>query len=164
MDDNSTGNLKKRRITPVGIAGLIVALIALVGAVMSPWIIEHLEPEPRPVDEVVADAAVKIKERISANLKGEKYIAPSSATEKGLNWSKVYPATVVGVAALAICIGVFGFVRANDRRLNVTTVGVGAAAIVFQYVILISAAILFILFVVAILSVLGGDLPVDGPC
>ena len=153
MDQGVTSASATRRITTLGIAGLVVALLALVAAVMSPWATDALEPEAKPIDEVAVDVAGRIKDRLVAKAKGQEYVAP--AEPRRANWSRWYSGTVVGAGALAVCVGVIGLVARHDTRLNAATVAVGASAIIFQYVLLIAALLLLILLVGLILSAVG---------
>jgi hypothetical protein len=57
---------------------------------------------------------------------------------------------------LAIGIGVVGLVAHHDGRLNSATIVVGASAIVFQYALMIAAALLLILLIGLVLSAIGG--------
>ena len=66
----------------------------------------------------------------------------------------------MSLGALAMCVGVVGFVRREDGRLSAATVTVGLAAIVFQFFLLFAAALLLLLLVVIVLSALGIGLPV----
>lgn len=143
-----------RKITRVGIAGLVIALLALAAAALSPWAVDALEPERKPIDQVAVEVAGRIKDRLAAKAKGQEYVAP--AEPQGVDWSKWYMASVIGAGVLAICIGVVGLVAHHDGRLNSATIAVGASAIVFQYALIIAAALLLILLIGLVLSAIGG--------
>ena len=145
---------ESRRSARFGMFGLVVALVAFVAAVLSPWIIDALEPEAEPIDKVAVDAAVRIKDRLAAKIKGEKFVEPPRK-EEPFNWGKWLPAGTIFMGAVAICFGVVGFVRREDIRINGSAVTIGLAAIVFQYFLLIAAALILILLVAIILSALG---------
>lgn len=145
-----------RRITPFGIAGLVIALVALTAAALSPWAVDALEPESKPVDQVAVEVAGRIKDRLAAKIKGQEYVAP--VEPKGIDWSKWYAASVIGAGVLAVCIGVVGLVAHHDGRLNCASIAVGASAIVLQYAIMIAAALLLMLLIGLILSVLGVEI------
>ena len=102
------------------------------------------------------DAAVKIKGRLAAKLKGEEYTPPAEVRDESVNWSKIYTGFVVGAGILAACIGVVGFVRKDDLRLSGATVGVGVAAVVFQYVLLLAAAVILILLIGIVIYAMDG--------
>lgn len=143
-----------RKITHVGIAGLFIAILALAAAALSPWAVDALEPEKKPIDQVAVEVAVRIKDRLAAKAKGQEYVAP--VPSKGVDWSKWYTASVIGAGVLAVCIGVVGLVAHHDGRLNSATIAVGASAIMFQYVLMIAAALLLILLIGLLLSAIGG--------
>ena len=152
MTDTSDSSTT-RKVTLFGITGLVIALVALAAAVLSPWAVDVLEPEAKPIDEVAIDAAMRIKDRVAAKLKGEEFIPPPE--EKRFEWAKWYPASTVACGAVAICFGVVGFVRRDDVRFNGATVAVGLSAIVFQYFLLIAAALILLLLIGLVLSALG---------
>lgn len=143
-----------RRSTRFGVVGLIVALFALVAAVLSPWIVEALEPEAKPIDEVAVDAAVRIKDRLAAKIKGEEFVEPP-AENLPFDWAKWFPAGIICLGVFAMCCGTVGFVRREDIRINGSAVTIGLAAIVFQYFLLIAAALILILLIGIVLSALG---------
>ena len=142
----------------IGGIGLAFALLALVAAIMSPWIIDAIEPDQKPIDEAAVDVATKIKDRLIAKAKGQEYIPPVE-TETGFDIAKWYPAGTIALGLCGICLGVGGFCRHEDVRITGSSVAVGLAAIVFQYFLLLAAAIIFFMLVGLILSALGIDLP-----
>ena len=144
-----------RTITRIGVAGLVVGLLALAAAALSPWAVAALEPEKKPIDQVAVEVAGRIKDRLAAKAQGQEYVAP--AEPRGVDWSKWYTGVVVAAGVLAICVGVVGLVAHHDGRLNSATVAVGASAVVFQHALMIAAALLLILLVGLVLSVIGGD-------
>lgn len=142
----------------VGAIGLAFALLGLVAAIMSPWIIDAIEPERKPIDEAAVEVATKIKDRLIAKAKGQEYIPPVEA-DTGLNIAKWYPAGTIALGLCGICLGVGGFCRHEDVRITGSSVTVGLAAIVFQYFLLLAAAIIFFVLVGLILSAMGIELP-----
>lgn len=143
---------QNRKITRVGILGLALGLVSLAAAALTPWIIDLLEPEEPPSDEVVVDIAIRLKERMTAKLKGEEFVpAPPS---EGSNLVKAYSGGVVVGGLIAIGIGVAGLVLQHDRRLNTAAIAVGGSAIVFQYVLLLAAVIIAVLLIGLIVSAL----------
>ncbi|WP_068141289.1 hypothetical protein [Roseimaritima ulvae] len=142
----------------VGGIGLAFALLGLVAAIMSPWIIDVLEPGRKPIDEAAVEVATKIKDRLIAKAKGDEYIPPVE-TETGFDIGKWYPAGTIALGLCGICFGIGGFCRHEDLRITGSSVTVGLAAIVFQYFLLLAAAIIFFMLVAIILSALGIELP-----
>jgi hypothetical protein len=133
----------------------VVALVALAAAAMGPWVVDALEPERKPVDEVAADVVGRVKDRLAARAKGREYVAP--AEPKRVNWAWWYNGGVVAAGVLAVGIGVVGLVLRHDGRLNSATVAVGASAVVFQYAIVIAAVLLLLLLVGLVFAAFGGD-------
>ncbi len=142
----------KRPATRVGVAGLVIGLLALAAAVLSPWAVRALEPRP-PVDELAVDLAGRIKDRLAAKAKGQPYVAPAEPRRFGSgDW---YIVGVLALGTIAVGVGVVGLAFGHDVRLNAVAVAVGAAAIVFQYALLLAAAVLIILLVGFILMKAG---------
>ena len=142
----------------VGGIGLAFALIGLVAAIMSPWIIDAIEPDRKPIDEAAVEVATKIKDRLIAKAKGQEYVPPVE-TDTGFDIAKWYPAGTIALGLCGICLGVGGFCRHEDVRITGASVTLGLAAIVFQYFLLLAAAIILIVLVGLILSALGIELP-----
>lgn len=71
-----------RRITLGGIAGLGIALVALIGAVLSPWAIAALDP-PKPIDETATEIALGTMDRLSDKAKGQGMSHPRSSAPRG---------------------------------------------------------------------------------
>jgi hypothetical protein len=142
----------------VGGIGLVFALLGLVAAILSPWIVDAIEPERKSIDEAAAEVATKIKDRLVAKAKGQEYIPPIE-TETGFDITKWYPAGTIALGLCGICFGVGGFCRHEDLRITGSSVTVGLAAIVFQYFLLLAAAIIFFMLVWLFLSALGIELP-----
>ncbi len=138
--------------------GLVIGFIALVAAVMSPWIMDSISPPTKTIDEVAVDVAVNIKDRLVAKAKGQEFVAKAK-DDKTPNLGRWYPPTTIGIGLLGMCLGVVGFVRHESTRMSASAVTVGLAAILFQYFLLLAAAIILILLIGVILNALGVDLP-----
>lgn len=147
---------ERRKASRVGIVGLVVALLAFAGAALAPWVVEALEPQRKPFDEVVVDGALKIKDRFIAKIKGEAFA--EAPEPQRWSWANAYPAFVVAAAVLAMALGIVDFVRAGDARLNGATVTVGLAAIILQYFVVVAVLLLLFLLVGFVLTLLGIDL------
>ena len=143
------------KITRIGIAGLVIALLALAAAVLSPYVIDALEPEKKPIDQVAVEIAERIKDRLAAKAKGQAYAAPEEP--KAVNWSKWYTASVIAAGVLALAIGVVGLVARHDARLNAATISVAVSAILFQYALMLATALLLILLIGLIISAFTGS-------
>ncbi len=157
IETQGTGAMPGRSF--LGGIGLAIALLALIAAGMSPWVIEAIEPERKPADEVAVDFAIKIKDRLVAKAKGHEYVPPVEQ-QSGINIAKWYPPGTIALGLCGVCLGVGGFCRNEDVRIAGASVTVGLAAIIFQYYLLLAAAIIFLVLVGIILSVLGIVLPI----
>jgi hypothetical protein len=140
--------------------GLAAAFVALAFAVLSPWIIDAIVPKEdrKPIDEVAVEVATRIKDRLVAKAKGEEFVVKPAA-ETSTDLGKWVPPATIGIGLLGVCLGVVGFTRHESARMSASAVAVGLAAIVFQYFLLMAAAIILILLIGFILSALGIDLP-----
>lgn len=139
------------RVTPLGVAGLVIALVSLLGAALSPWIVAALEPEPATLGQVAVETAGEIKDRLAAKLKRKQYTPPAKLAH--IDWSERYPPAVIGAGVLAICFGVVGLVARHDYRLNSVTIATGACAVLLQHALLIAGMLMLILLIAVILHV-----------
>jgi hypothetical protein len=145
----------RRKITRIAIAGLVLALLALAAATLSPWAIDALQPEKKPLDQVAVEVATRIKDRLAAKAKGQEYLPP--AEPKKTDPSKWYTPSVIAAGVLALCIGIVSLVAHHDARLNAATIVVAASAIIFQYALMIAATLLLILLIGLILSAISAS-------
>ena len=146
------------RLSVVAGVGLTLAIFGLIAAVLSPWILDSIEPKRKPMDEVAVEFANKVKDRLIAKAKKQDYVSPVETVE-GFDLAKWYPAGTIALGLCGICLGVGGFCKHGDVRIAGSSVAVGLAAIVFQYFLLLAATILFILLIGIVLSAMGIDLP-----
>ena len=148
----------KSRSATWSVSGLAIGFIALVAAVMSPWILDSISPPTKTIDEVAVDVAVNIKDRLVAKAKGQEFVAKAK-DDKTPSLRRWYPPITIGIGLLGMCLGIVGFTRHENTRVSASAVTVGLAAIVFQYFLLLAAAIILILLIGVILNALGIDLP-----
>lgn len=102
---------KKRLVAGVG---LIIGLVALATAFLSPNIAEAIDPPTPPVEVVAVDLASRIFDAAKAKATGKEY-HPASAAQK-LPSRFIYP-VVVGLGMLAATLGVAAFIRSEDRTM-----------------------------------------------
>ena len=145
---------QRKRVSILGWIGLCVAFLALGSAVLSPWIIETLDP-PKPIEEVAVDKAVEIKNRLKAKLSGKQY-QPEKDSESPRHSRWVFP-SVIALGVISIGFGLVGFVRRDDLRVSGTTTALGISAILFLYFLIIAGAVLLILLIgVVLAAIMGG--------
>jgi hypothetical protein len=125
--------------------GLAASPFALTLAAGGPWLADRLDrPEPA-IDEVAADLAGRIKDRVAARLQGRTYQAPPRTVAFG--WSYWLLGLAVGLGVIGCGLGVLGLVRREDTRLVGSAIGVGVGPIVFPSLVLFAAAILLLLLI-----------------
>ena len=133
-----------------GTIGLFAAFIGLALAVFGPQIIEHLAPKPprKEVSEVLADTAVKIKERLlhkpTPAPVQPHWRTPTLAGQLAMG-SLVF-------AFLGLALGCTSWLRQEDRRFSGVAVGVAVAALAWQQIIIAVAAVIVFLILVSIFS------------
>ncbi|MBB5351821.1 hypothetical protein HNR46_002060 [Haloferula luteola] len=81
--------------------GMIVGLVALAAAFLSPQIAEAIDPPKPPVEEVAVDLASRIIDAAKAKAKGEEY--QPAAAPRQLPSRFIYPA-VVGFGMIAAAL------------------------------------------------------------
>lgn len=151
MSDEAKPKRTKKRLT-AGI-GLIVGLVALAAAFLSPQIAEAIDPPTPPVEEVAVDLASRIIDAAKAKATGEEY-QPAAAPQQ-LPSRFIYP-VVVGLGMIAAAFGVAAFIRSEDRTMAGGAIALGIGAAVVQWSMMMVGAILLILLVVAIIGFLTG--------
>jgi hypothetical protein len=131
---------------PWGLVGVIVACIALAAAFLSPWIAEAVDPSP-PLEEVVADKAVKIKEAMQAKLSGETYVA-----EQKVRVRAVLPPVVIALGLGGAGLGLISLFKREMRMFSTCAMTIGISAAVVQWVAVLAGAILGLLVLYLIFS------------
>jgi len=138
--------------------GLSAAFVALIAAVMSPWMMGTISAPTKTIDELAVDVAVNLKDRVVAKAKGEDFVVKTKNDNSNRLQHWYAPATT-GIGLLGLCLGIVGFVRHENTRTSVAAVAVGLAAIMFQYFLLLAAVIILLLLIGVILNAMGIDLP-----
>lgn len=151
MTDDSKPKPTKKRLA-AGI-GLIVGLVALTAAFLSPQIAEAIDPPTPPLEEVAVDFASRIIDAAKAKATGEEYQPAAAAPQSPSRF--IYPA-VVGLGMLAAALGIAAFMRSEDRTMAGGAIALGIGAAVVQWSMMMVGAILLILLVVAIIGFLTG--------
>lgn len=149
-DEPKPKRTKKRLVAGIG---LIVGLVALAAALLSPQIAEAIDPPTPPLEEVAVDLASRIIDAAKAKATGEEY--QTTAATRQLPSRFIYPA-VVGLGMIAAAFGVAAFMRSEDRTMAGGAIALGVGAAVVQWSMMMVGAILFVLLVVAIIGLLTG--------
>ena len=144
---------KKKNI--LGIIGCVISFIALVAAFLSPQIAEAIDPPAKPVEESVADFAVKLKDAAVAKMNGEEYQA---TPEKRKPSAALFPA-IIGLGMVGTGLGLGSLLRGERKFVSGTAMTLGITAATVQLSILIAAAIIFCLLVLAAFAALGIEIP-----
>jgi hypothetical protein len=136
-----------------GIVGTFLGCLAIIAAVLPTWVLPLFAPPP-PVDRVVVETAQKIKDRVIAKAKGVEYQEPKRA----LDWYQIFSAIAVILGVLALILSVVSFAFREPWRYSGTAGALGAGAIVFQFSLLISGALIGIVLIFVVLNFLGMSL------
>ncbi len=113
--------------------------------------------EPEPVESFVAETTVKLKDAISAKIKGEEY-SPPAAVQDSLDIDEMLFKGVMVVGFIALSLGALGFTLNEEWRPSGVAFLLGGAAIALQLSIAFVGAILLFLLIAAIISSLGLDI------
>ncbi len=144
-----TSNIKRK--STIGIVGVIFGILSL-GLAIFHFEAGPLDRQPA-LEEVVADKALSIKERIKAKLKGDKHVVMQPERKYSID-DLVDIATVIS-GFLAIICGVIAFVRREDKRPVLCSVLLGVGAIGFQLFTVALAVIFFAIVLAAVIGSLG---------
>lgn len=135
----------------ISLIGVVFGLLALGAALLHFWL-GPLERTP-PLDEVVAEQALKIKARVLAKLTGAASQEPPEPRTRSLDaWIDVL---TVSFGFVAIACGVIAFIRREDKRATASAVLLGLGAIGFQFLALALGVIVLVILIGAVLSSLG---------
>ena len=116
------------RARTFGLVGIIVAFLGLAGAIFAPLALEAKRPPPKQLSDVLADTAVKIKDKI---VKREAPTPPPAQT----NWRVLAIITASALGFIGAALGTASWVRREDLRVSGAAVAVGVTAIAFHYII-----------------------------
>lgn len=108
-----------------------------------------------PIEEVVAEKALKIQSAVKVALKGEKISI--SRPKRSLDIDKIVSLSTVMFSLTAIVLAVVSYLRREDTRAVVCAAGLGAGAIALQYFAVAIGTIVFAVLIAAVLSNLDFD-------
>jgi hypothetical protein len=126
------------------VIGVVAFGLALVHFWAGPF-----SPQP-PIEEVVADKAVKIRDAVVAKLKGEE--KASLAHTQSFDTDRVVTIATVVASFLAIVLAVVSYLRREDKRFSGSAVTLGGVALAVQYIAVAIGAIVLAILVAAVLS------------
>jgi len=148
-----TEELKRTKKRLIASTGLIVGLVALAAAFLSPSIAEAIDPPKAAVEEVAVDLASRIIDAAKAKASGQEY-QPVAAPQQ-LPSRFIYP-VVVALGMFAAALGIAAFIRSEDRTMAGGAIALGVGAALIQWAMMMVGAILIILLVLAVIAFLSG--------
>ena len=110
----------------------MLGLLAL-GSAFYHHVAGPIDPAP-PIEEVIADKVVKIREAVISGIKGVKY--ESEVGYGSWNKDRILYGAIMVIGFSAIVLGMLGFIRREDRVLSGSAAVLGGAAIAFQFLAL----------------------------
>ncbi|MDF1659509.1 MAG: hypothetical protein P1U58_17970 [Verrucomicrobiales bacterium] len=150
MTDDSP-ETKKRIVSGIG---MILGLIALAAAFLSPHIAEAIDPPTPPIEEVTVDLASRLIDAAKAKAAGEEYQSAATPSPK-LPSRFIYP-FVIGLGMIAAAFGIAALIRSEDRTMAGGAIALGIGAAVVQWSMMIVGAILLVFLVIAVFAFLTG--------
>ncbi len=145
-----TGGLaRKSRAYYLGLIGLVVSFIGLALTIFVPMVIDAQQP-PRELSDVLADTAIKIKERVT----NQTVAPPPSET----NWRMIAITSASVIGFTGAVLGVISWIRREDLRLSQAAIGVGVITIAFHHIL---AAVVVIIALYLIARFLSGFLDIS---
>lgn len=139
-----------RPSSPCGQVGIIVGGLALVLTLVHFWI-GPLAPEPS-LEETVSEAARSIKDAAVAAWKGEEV---ETERRSGFDADKGLDALSVGLAGIAMVLGILGFARREPLRAPLGAVFLGLSALALEFAVWAFGALLIAAVVLFVSSLLG---------
>ncbi len=135
----------------IGIIGIVLGIICMAAAFLSPWIANAISP-PKPVEEEIVDFATRLKDAAIAKAKGVKFV-PHNPKEKDI--ADYIPPGVIGLSMIAMTLGIVSIVKEDKKLIGGTAVCLGISAAVVQWSIVIAIAIIVIIVLSYVLSAMG---------
>lgn len=131
-----------------GRIGIFFGVIALALTIIH-FTVGPFNSQP-PIEEVVAEKALKIQSAVKAALKGEKISI--SRPKRSFDIDKIVSLSTVMFSLTAIVLAVISYLRREDTRAVVCAAGLGAGAIALQYFAVAIGALVFAVLIAAVLS------------
>jgi predicted lysophospholipase L1 biosynthesis ABC-type transport system permease subunit len=103
-----------------------------------------------PLEEVVAEKALKIQSAVKAALKREK--TSISHPKRSFDTDKIVSLSTAMFGLTAIVLAVVSYLRREDTRAVVCAAGLGSGVIALQYFAVAIGAIVFAVLIAAVLS------------
>jgi len=128
--------------------GVVVGVVAF-GLALAHFWAGPFSPKP-PLEEVVAEKAVKIRDAVVAKLKGDENTAPAQA--QSFDTDRVVTISTIVASFLAIVLAVVSYIRREDKRVSGSAVALGGVALAVQYLAVAIGAIVLAILVAAVLS------------
>ena len=111
--DNGPGSHKS---SVLAVCGLIIGTVAVLTTIAPHMLHDWRKPEKRSLTELVSSTVREIRDS------GSK----TTAAERPIDWPRVAQSVSLGGGALAILLGVFGWVRKENVRVAVAAIALGA--------------------------------------
>lgn len=135
----------------IGIIGTSLGIIALAMALVHFWA-GPFDKHPT-LEEVVAEKAVDIKERVFSKLKGDTSV--KMAPSKKYTIDDIVDIATIVCGFLAIVCSVIAFIKREDTRAVGCSIVLGVGTIAFQLFTVVLSTIVVVILVVAVLGSLG---------
>ncbi len=136
--------LRKNKFSTIGLS---IALLVMILSLTSPWIAGAISP-PESVEDQAVAKVLSIKDKLAKGLKGEEY----KSEEKQFSFVSALNFSIIFFAAVAVILGVLGFVKREDNRMSGAAIAIGASLVLFQYFLMLAAALIVLFLVGAILK------------
>ena len=128
------------RARKFGLVGIIVASLGLAGAIFVPLAFEVQRPPPKELSDVLADTAVKIRDKVTKT----ETPPPPPRTD----WRVVAVITASAFGFIGAALGAASWVRREDLRVSSAAVAVGVTAVAFHY-IMAAVGVAIVLIIIA---------------
>lgn len=135
----------------LGIIGTSFGLLALAITLIHFWA-GPFDTQPS-LEEVVADKAVGIKNRVLSKITGDKSVKVAPSREYSIG--DIIDVGTIVCSFLAIMLSVISFIKREDKRASGSAAILGVGAIGFQLFTVVLGTIVVVVLVVAVLGSLG---------
>ena len=134
-----------RKSSLLSACGLVVGAVAVLATIAPHVLHDWRKPEKRSLTEIVTSTVREIRD---SNLK-----APTN--DRLIDWRRVAQSVALGGGAVAILLGVFGWVRNENVRMAVAAIALGALPLAWYVAFVAFVVILIVAALGVLLSFLG---------
>jgi hypothetical protein len=137
---------RSHKSSTLSICGLVIGAIAVIATILPHVVHDWRKPEKRSLTEIVTSTV--------RDMRDSSPKTPSA--ERPMDWQRVSQSISLGGGALAILLGVFGWVRRESTRAAVAAIALGALPLAWTVAFIAFAVVVVLAALGVVFSFLSG--------